>query len=91
APVNPTGPSISIPIDQEAPSGSLSSSSSDNQSSLVHQDVAAKQSCEVNPFAAADLEPFVNVLAPDHNFEASSSGVTASTESNQTTQPHEHL
>ncbi|GJY35465.1 retrovirus-related pol polyprotein from transposon TNT 1-94 [Tanacetum coccineum] len=66
APVNPTGPSVSIPIDQEAPSG-------------------------INPFAAADPEPFVNVFAPDHNSEASSSRVIARTESNQTTQPHEHL
>ncbi|GJS00449.1 retrovirus-related pol polyprotein from transposon TNT 1-94 [Tanacetum coccineum] len=37
APVNPTGPSVSIPIDQEAPSGSHSPSSSDHQSSSVHQ------------------------------------------------------
>ncbi|GJT05960.1 hypothetical protein Tco_0840422 [Tanacetum coccineum] len=59
APVNPTGPSVSIPIDQEAPSG--------------------------NP------DSFVNVFAPDHNSEASSSRVIARTESNQTTQPHEHL
>ncbi|GJR90478.1 retrovirus-related pol polyprotein from transposon TNT 1-94 [Tanacetum coccineum] len=66
APVNPTGPSVSIPIDQEAPSG-------------------------INSFAAADPEPFVNVFAPDHNSEASSSGVIARTESNQTTQPHKHL
>ncbi|GJX08765.1 retrovirus-related pol polyprotein from transposon TNT 1-94 [Tanacetum coccineum] len=74
-----------------APSGSHSSSSLDHQSSSVHQGVAAEPSCEVNPFAAADPEPFVNVFALDHNFEASSSGVIARTESNQTTQPHEHL
>ncbi|GJR44024.1 retrovirus-related pol polyprotein from transposon TNT 1-94 [Tanacetum coccineum] len=91
APVNPTGPSVSIPIDQEAPSGSHSPSSSDHQSSLVHQGVAAEHSFEVNPFAADDPEPFVNVFAPDHNSEASSSRVIARTESNQTTQPHEHL
>ncbi|GKA05675.1 retrovirus-related pol polyprotein from transposon TNT 1-94 [Tanacetum coccineum] len=48
-------------------------------------------SCEVNPFVAADPEQFVNVFAPDPNSEASSSRVTGSTESNQTTQPHEHL
>ncbi|GJS39215.1 retrovirus-related pol polyprotein from transposon TNT 1-94 [Tanacetum coccineum] len=66
APVNPTGPLVSIPIDQEAPSG-------------------------INPFATADPEPFVNVFAPDHNSEALSSRVIARTESNQTTQPHEHL
>ncbi|GJW38803.1 retrovirus-related pol polyprotein from transposon TNT 1-94 [Tanacetum coccineum] len=91
APVNPTGPSVSIPIDQEAPSGSHSPSSSDHQSSSVHQGVAAEHSFKVNPFAADDPEPFVNVFAPDHNSEASSSGVIARTESNQTTQPHEHL
>ncbi|GJW25458.1 retrovirus-related pol polyprotein from transposon TNT 1-94 [Tanacetum coccineum] len=77
APVNPTGPSVSIPIDQEAPSGSHSPSSSDHQSSSVHQGVAAEHSFEVNPFAAADPEPFVNVFAPDHNSEASSSGQLA--------------
>ncbi|GJY71701.1 integrase, catalytic region, zinc finger, CCHC-type containing protein [Tanacetum coccineum] len=91
APVNPTGPSVSIPIDQEAPSGSHSPSSLDHQSSSVHQGVAAEHSFEVNPFAADDPEPFVNVFAPDHNSKASSSGVIARTESNQTTQPHEHL
>ncbi|GJS22835.1 retrovirus-related pol polyprotein from transposon TNT 1-94 [Tanacetum coccineum] len=48
APVNPTVPSVSIPIDQEAPSR-------------------------------------------NHNSEALSSGVIVRTESNQTTQPHEHL
>ncbi|GKA18963.1 retrovirus-related pol polyprotein from transposon TNT 1-94, partial [Tanacetum coccineum] len=70
---------------------SHSPSSSDHQSSSVHQGVAAKHSFKVNPFVAADPEPFVNVFAPDHNSEASSSGVIARTESNQTTQPHEHL
>ncbi|GJR95504.1 retrovirus-related pol polyprotein from transposon TNT 1-94 [Tanacetum coccineum] len=91
APVNPTGPLVSIPIDQEAPSGSHSPSSLDHQSSSVHQGVAAEHSFEVNPFAADDPEPFVNVFALDHNSEASSSGVITRTESNQTTQPHEHL
>ncbi|GJY38961.1 retrovirus-related pol polyprotein from transposon TNT 1-94 [Tanacetum coccineum] len=75
APVNPTGPSVSIPIDQEVPSGSHSPSSSGHQSSSVHQGIVAEHSFEVNPFAAADPEPFVNVSALDHNSEASSSGV----------------
>ncbi|GKD36713.1 retrovirus-related pol polyprotein from transposon TNT 1-94 [Tanacetum coccineum] len=52
APVNLIGPSVSIPIDQEAPS-------------------------EINPFAVADLEPFVNVFTPNHNSEASSSRTTS--------------
>ncbi|GKB28842.1 integrase, catalytic region, zinc finger, CCHC-type containing protein [Tanacetum coccineum] len=91
APVNPTDPSVSIPIDQEAPSGSHSPSSLDHQSSSVHQDVAAEHSFEVNPFVMDDPEPFVNVFALGYNSEASSSGVIARTESNQTTQPHKHL
>ncbi|GJW78747.1 retrovirus-related pol polyprotein from transposon TNT 1-94 [Tanacetum coccineum] len=91
APVNPTSPSVSIPIDQEAPSGSHSPSSSDHKSSSVHQGIVAEHLFKVNPFDAADPEPFVNVFAPDHNSKASSSGVIARTESNQTTQPHEHL
>ncbi|GJX67558.1 hypothetical protein Tco_0303285 [Tanacetum coccineum] len=78
APVNPIGPSVSIPIDQEALSGSHSPSFSDNQSSLVHQGVAVEHSFEVNPFVVADPEPFVNVFAPDHNSKASSSRVIAS-------------
>ncbi|GJU22789.1 integrase, catalytic region, zinc finger, CCHC-type containing protein [Tanacetum coccineum] len=88
--VNPTGPLVSIPIDKEAPSRSHSSFSN-YQSSSIHQGVVVEQSFEVNPFAAANPEPFVNVFAPDHNSKASSSRVTTSTESNQTTQPHEHL
>ncbi|GJT52425.1 hypothetical protein Tco_0978582 [Tanacetum coccineum] len=90
APVNPTGPSVSIPIDQEAPSGSHSPSSSDHQSSSVHQGVVAEHSFEVNPFVQLILETFFNVFAPYHNYEASSSRVIA-TKSNQTTQPHEHI
>ncbi|GJZ16337.1 retrovirus-related pol polyprotein from transposon TNT 1-94 [Tanacetum coccineum] len=57
----------------DAPSGSHLTSSSDHQSSLVHHGVVAEQSFEVNPFSAADPEPFVNVFAPDSNSEASSS------------------
>ncbi|GJR42570.1 retrovirus-related pol polyprotein from transposon TNT 1-94 [Tanacetum coccineum] len=72
--VNPTGPSVSIPIDQEAPSRSHSPSSSDHQSSLVHQGVVVEHSFKVNPFAVTDPEPFVNVFTPDHNSQALSSG-----------------
>ncbi|GKE16896.1 hypothetical protein Tco_1424473 [Tanacetum coccineum] len=85
APVNPTGPSVSIPIDQEAPLGSHLPSSS------VHQGIVAEHLFEVNPFASADPEPSVNVFTLDHNSKASSSGAIARTESNQTTQPHEYL
>ncbi|GJT82061.1 retrovirus-related pol polyprotein from transposon TNT 1-94 [Tanacetum coccineum] len=57
-----------------APSGSHLTSSLDHQSSSVHHGVVAEQSFKVNPFVAADPEPFVNVFAPDSNSEASSSG-----------------
>ncbi|GJU38991.1 retrovirus-related pol polyprotein from transposon TNT 1-94 [Tanacetum coccineum] len=46
---------------------------------------------EVNPFAAADPEPFVNEFAPDYNSEASSSGEINIPESSQSTQHHEHV
>ncbi|GJW92702.1 retrovirus-related pol polyprotein from transposon TNT 1-94 [Tanacetum coccineum] len=80
APVNPTSPSVSIPIDQEAPSGSHSPSSLDHQSSSVHQGVTAEHSFEVNPFVVTDPKPFVNVFAPDQNSEASSSREPFSTD-----------
>ncbi|GJR14275.1 retrovirus-related pol polyprotein from transposon TNT 1-94 [Tanacetum coccineum] len=63
-PVIPTGPSVSIAIDLDAPSGSHTSSPLDHHSSSVHHGVAGEQYAEVNPFAAADPEPFVN-LATD--------------------------
>ncbi|GJS59694.1 retrovirus-related pol polyprotein from transposon TNT 1-94 [Tanacetum coccineum] len=91
APVNLTGPSVSISYDPDAPSGSHSPSSSDHQSSSAHHGVAAEHSFEVNPFAATDHEPFMNVFAPDPNSETSSSRVTTITETNQSTQPHENL
>ncbi|GJW11336.1 retrovirus-related pol polyprotein from transposon TNT 1-94 [Tanacetum coccineum] len=90
-PVIPTGPSVSISIDLDAPSGSHISSPLDHHSSSVHHGVAGEQYAEVNPFAAADPEPFVNVFAPDPTSEASSSGEIMMPEPNQSTQPHEHI
>ncbi|GJR14231.1 retrovirus-related pol polyprotein from transposon TNT 1-94 [Tanacetum coccineum] len=87
----PTGPSVSISFDRDALSGSHSPSSSAHQSSSVHHGVATKHFFEVNPFAATEHEPFVNVFAPDPNSEASSSGTITITTPNQSTQPHEHL
>ncbi|GJX00030.1 retrovirus-related pol polyprotein from transposon TNT 1-94 [Tanacetum coccineum] len=51
-PVIPTGPSVSIAIDLDAPSGSHTSSPLDHHSSSVHHGVAGEQYAEVNPFAA---------------------------------------
>ncbi|GKA02514.1 retrovirus-related pol polyprotein from transposon TNT 1-94 [Tanacetum coccineum] len=90
-PVIPTGPSVSISFDHDAPSGSHSPSSSAPQSSLVHHGVATEHSFKVNLFVETEHEPFVNVFAPDQNSEASSSGILTITTPNQSTQPHEHL
>ncbi|GKB27915.1 copia protein [Tanacetum coccineum] len=90
-PVIPTGPSVSISIDLDAPSGSHISSPLDHHSSSEHHGVAGEQYAKVNPFAVADHEPFVNVFAPDPNSEASSSGEIMMPELNQSTQPHEHI
>ncbi|GJS46276.1 retrovirus-related pol polyprotein from transposon TNT 1-94 [Tanacetum coccineum] len=57
-PVIPAGPSVSISIDLDAPSGSHISSSLDHHSSSVHHGVAGEQYAKVNPFAAADHGPF---------------------------------
>nr|GEU39566.1 retrovirus-related Pol polyprotein from transposon TNT 1-94 [Tanacetum cinerariifolium] len=48
-------------------------------------------SLEVNPFALADSEPFVNIFALDPSSEVSSSKETSIVDSNQSTQPHKHL
>ncbi|GJU26344.1 putative ribonuclease H-like domain-containing protein [Tanacetum coccineum] len=61
-PVIPTGPLVSISIDLDAPSGCHISSPLDHHSSSVHHGVAGEQYAEVNPFAAADPEPFANTL-----------------------------
>ncbi|GKG24478.1 hypothetical protein Tco_0395106, partial [Tanacetum coccineum] len=84
-PVIPTGTSMSIAIDLDAPSARLDHSSS------VHHGLADEPSAEVNPFAAADPEPFVNEFAPDYNSEASSSREITIHESNQSTLPYEHI
>ncbi|GJW65940.1 integrase, catalytic region, zinc finger, CCHC-type containing protein [Tanacetum coccineum] len=90
-PVIPTGLSVSIAIDLDAPSGSHTSSPLDHHSSSVHHGIAGEQYAEVNPFAVADPEPFVNVFAPNYHSEASSSGEITILESNQSTLPHEHI
>ncbi|GJV21061.1 retrovirus-related pol polyprotein from transposon TNT 1-94 [Tanacetum coccineum] len=90
-PVITTGPSVSISVDPDAPSGSHISSPLDHHSTSVHHGIAVEQYAEVNPFAAADPEPFVNVFAPDPTSEASSSGEIMMPEPNQSTQPHEHI
>ncbi|GKC67794.1 retrovirus-related pol polyprotein from transposon TNT 1-94 [Tanacetum coccineum] len=69
--VIPTGPSVSISFDHDAPLSSHSPSSLAHQSSSIHHGVATEHSFEVNLFAATEHEPFVNVFAPDPHFKAS--------------------
>ncbi|GJS37443.1 hypothetical protein Tco_0535825 [Tanacetum coccineum] len=90
-PVIPTGPSVSIAIDLDAPLGSHTSSPLDHHSSSVHHGLAGEPYSDVNPFAAGDPEPFFNVFAPDYNSEASSYGEINIPESSQSTQHHEHI
>ncbi|GKG09506.1 hypothetical protein Tco_0338252, partial [Tanacetum coccineum] len=90
-PANPINPSVSISIDQDASSGTNFLSSLDHLSSFLHPGVAADHSLEVNPFALAANETFVNIFDPYPSSEASSSGEIWIAESNQSTQPHEHL
>ncbi|GKB27184.1 retrovirus-related pol polyprotein from transposon TNT 1-94 [Tanacetum coccineum] len=58
---------------------------------LLIEDLWTVQYAKVNPFAAADHEPFVNVFAPDYHSEASSFGEITIPESNQSTLPHKHI
>ncbi|GJR48725.1 hypothetical protein Tco_1316828 [Tanacetum coccineum] len=44
-----------------------------------------------NPFAPVDNNPLVNVFAPEHSSEASSSGDVSSAKSTHVSQPHHHL
>ncbi|GJT12559.1 retrovirus-related pol polyprotein from transposon TNT 1-94, partial [Tanacetum coccineum] len=89
--VNQTGPSVSISVDTDTPLEIYSPSYLDHQYSSVHIGVVTEQSIEVNPFAPAGPEPFVNVFAPEPNSEVSSSGDISISEPNHSTQPHEHL
>nr|GEV36915.1 retrovirus-related Pol polyprotein from transposon TNT 1-94 [Tanacetum cinerariifolium] len=68
------GTPSSTTIDQDAPSLGHSSLSSELQPPISHQGVAVVSTIiEDNPFAHADNDPFVNVFAPKHSSEASSS------------------
>nr|GEV17913.1 Gag-Pol polyprotein [Tanacetum cinerariifolium] len=73
-PVNSVGTPSSTTIDQDAPSPSISSSSSALQSPSLHQGVAAESTLmEDNPVAPVDNTPFINVFASEPSFDASSS------------------
>nr|GEX53705.1 retrovirus-related Pol polyprotein from transposon TNT 1-94 [Tanacetum cinerariifolium] len=91
-PVNSTGTPSSTTIDPDAPSPSISPSSSALQSPSLHQGVAAESTLmEDNPVAPVNNTPFINVFAPEPSFDASSSGDVSSTESTYVSQTLHHL
>nr|GEX47391.1 hypothetical protein [Tanacetum cinerariifolium] len=82
APVNSTGIPSSTTIDKDAPSPSISLSSSALPSYSLHQGVAdVTNYMEDHTNAPVDNPPFVNVFAPKPHSEASSSGDTSLTNS----------
>nr|GEV27009.1 hypothetical protein [Tanacetum cinerariifolium] len=75
APVNSAGTPSSTTIDKDAPSPSISPSSSALQSYSLHQGIVAEPTyIEDHPVAPVDNNPFVNVFALEPHSEASSSG-----------------
>ncbi|GJS40917.1 retrovirus-related pol polyprotein from transposon TNT 1-94 [Tanacetum coccineum] len=90
-PVISDGSPLSLTIDQDAPSISHSPSSSEVQPPFSHQGVAAGPTIDDNPFALVVNDPFENIFALELSFAKSSSGDVSATDSNQVSQPYEHL
>nr|GEV50453.1 integrase, catalytic region, zinc finger, CCHC-type, peptidase aspartic, catalytic [Tanacetum cinerariifolium] len=73
SPVNSAGTPSSTTIDQDAPSPSISPSSSALQSYILHQGVTAESTfMKDNPVAPVDNHPFINVFALEPSSDASS-------------------
>nr|GEZ26095.1 retrovirus-related Pol polyprotein from transposon TNT 1-94 [Tanacetum cinerariifolium] len=91
-PVNSAGTPSSTTIDQDAPSLSISPSSSTLQSLSLHQGVTAESTLiEDNPIDLIDNNPFINIFALELSSDASSSGDVSSTESTYVSQTLDHL
>nr|GEW65970.1 hypothetical protein [Tanacetum cinerariifolium] len=86
APVHSASTPLSTTIDQDAPTPSISPSSSALQSHSLHQGVAVEPNyMEDHAIAPVDNNPFINVFAPEPHSEASSSGDIISTRKQLTT------
>ncbi|GKF36464.1 retrovirus-related pol polyprotein from transposon TNT 1-94, partial [Tanacetum coccineum] len=85
-----SGTPSSTTIDQDAPSTSHLPSSSEVQHP-ISQGIAAGPTFKDNSFTQAVDDTFVNVFTLEPSSEESSSGDVSSAESNQVTQPHNHL
>nr|GEU73245.1 hypothetical protein [Tanacetum cinerariifolium] len=87
-----SGTPSSTTIDHDAPSLSISSSSSALQSPSLHQDVVAESTLmEDNPVAPVDNNPFINVFSLESSSNASSSEDVTSIESTYVSQTIHHL
>nr|GEY71911.1 integrase, catalytic region, zinc finger, CCHC-type, peptidase aspartic, catalytic [Tanacetum cinerariifolium] len=90
--VNSAGTPSSTTIDQDAPTPSISPSSSALQSHSLHQGVAAEPNfMEDHTIAPVDNNPFVNVFALEPQSKASTSGDISSTKSPYVSQTLHHL
>nr|GEW19716.1 retrovirus-related Pol polyprotein from transposon TNT 1-94 [Tanacetum cinerariifolium] len=91
-PVNSADTPSSTSIDQDAPSLSHLPSSLALHSPCLHQGVAAEYTLmDENLFAPVNNDPFINIFAPEHTFEASSSRDASSAQSTYVTQTLHHL
>nr|GEY85079.1 putative ribonuclease H-like domain-containing protein [Tanacetum cinerariifolium] len=92
APVNSAGTPLSNTIDQDAPTLSISPSSSALRSYNLNQGITAKpNSIEERTDAPVDNPSFVNVFAPELYSEATSSGDISSIDSPYVSQTLHHL
>nr|GEU36714.1 hypothetical protein [Tanacetum cinerariifolium] len=92
APMNSASTPSSTTIDKDAPSLSISPSSSALQSHSLHQGVVAEPNyMEDHTVAPVDNNPFVNIFALEPHSEASSSEDISSTESTYVSQTLHHL
>nr|GEX21691.1 hypothetical protein [Tanacetum cinerariifolium] len=92
APVHSAGTPLSTTINQDAPTPSISPSSSALQSHSLHQRVADEPNyMEDHTNAPVDNPPFINVFASEPHSEASSSGDISLTESPYVSQKLHHL
>nr|GEV64156.1 reverse transcriptase domain-containing protein [Tanacetum cinerariifolium] len=86
-PINSAGTHSSTAIDQDAASLSHSPSSLALQSPCLHQGIASESTLmDENLFAPVDNDPFINIFAPEHTFEASSSSDASLANSTYVTQ-----
>nr|GEV30789.1 hypothetical protein [Tanacetum cinerariifolium] len=91
-PVNSVGTPSSTIIDQDAPSLSISSSSSALQSPSLHQGVPTESTLmKDNLVAPVDNNPFINVFASEPSSDASLSGDVSLSESTYVSQTLHHL